>query len=137
MKAEPFLMLSAVSALSVKTVERGQSYAPELIGAVLAGGFIAALYSYWKSRKMKSDITDTSIWLTIALIGSIAMGLLGAPVIAGKSFFGLEIPEEAVPLVGFLLTVSGTPMIEWLLQGGLLRRFRKWIGDDAATEIRH
>lgn len=135
MKFEPFLMLSAVSALSVRTVERGQPYAPELIGAVLAGGFIAALYSFWKSRKLKSDFTDMGIWLTIALIGSIALGLLGAPLIAGRTMWGVTIPLDAAPFVGLLLTISATPFIEWLLQGGLLRWVRKKLGDDMKEAV--
>lgn len=130
MKPEPFLLLSSLSALSLKTVERGDPYAPELIGAVLVGGFISALHSYWKSRKLKSDMTDTGIWLTIALLGSMAIGLLGAPVLAGHSFWGMTIPVEATPFIGLLFTLSGTPLIEWLLQGGLLRWARNKMGDN-------
>ena len=133
MKFEPLFTLGAVSVLSAKTVSTQHSYAPELIGAVLVGGFIAALFSFWKSRKMKSDITDTGIWLTIALIGSMAVGLLGAPVIAGRTFWGITVPVDAAPFIGLLFTISGTPLIEWLLQGGALRWIRKKLGDvDAA-----
>lgn len=129
MKLEPFLLLSSVSVLSAKTIIRGDPYAPELIGAVLVGGFIAALHSYWKSRKLRSDMTDTGIWLVIALLGSMAIGLLGAPVLAGRSFWGMTIPMEAMPFIGLLFTLSGTPLIEWLLQGGLLRWVRGKMGD--------
>lgn len=129
MKLEPIIMLSSLAALSAKTTVLEKQHAPELIGAVLVGGFIAALYSFWKSRKMKSDVTDTGIWLTIALVGSMAIGLLGAPLLAGRSFWGLEIPHDAAPFIGLLFTLSGTPLIEWLLQGGLLRWIREKAGD--------
>jgi hypothetical protein len=41
----------------------------------------------------------------------------------------MTIPIEATPFIGLLFTLSGTPLIEWLLAGGLLRWARNKMGD--------
>ena len=122
MKAEPLGVLYAVSAMAATGVVRQQHDLIPLLGSVLAGGFCTGLYSFWKSRKRAADPTDTSLWAMISIIGSMALGFFAAPDLAGEYGNGAFVIHE--PLMAFIITTSGGPMIEWMLSGGSFRLVR-------------
>lgn len=123
---EPFIALSAFGALVASSgAVRDQALA-DRIGAVLAAGVCCALYSWWKSRKRKADRTDTAIWALIALCGSMSFGWFLGPALADREIAGLSLPSA--PIMTWLLTISGSPAIEWLLDGRAFRLALKKIG---------
>ena len=123
---EPFIALAGITALVTSS---GAIHDPALagrVGAVLAAGACSALYSWWKSRKRKADSTDTAIWALIALFGSMSFGWFLGPELAGREIMGVPLP--AAPLMTWLLTLSGVPVIEWMLDGRALRLVMKKLG---------
>jgi drug/metabolite transporter (DMT)-like permease len=127
MNLEPFVLLGAFGLTAVATVNRGDPNPYEFLGAILAGGFLALLFSFWKSRKRKADGIDTALWAMIALVGTMALAYFLAPTLDGKT-----IPVVAIvlnkPLAAFLIALSGTPAIEWMLTGEAFAWLRR-IGD--------
>lgn len=114
MKVDPFVALAAYGVAGVASVDRG--YPLEFIAALLTGGFLALLFSLWKSRQRKADGVDTSLWAMIALVGCMALAFYLAPALGGKRIplVGIVLTK---PLAAFLIATGGTPFIEWLLTG--------------------
>lgn len=114
MKLDPFVALAAYGVAGVASVDRG--YSLEFIAALLSGGFLALLFSLWKSRQRKADGIDTSLWAMIALIGCMALAFFVAPALEGRviPLLGVVVTK---PAAAFLIATGGTPFIEWLLSG--------------------
>lgn len=114
MKLDPFVALAAYGVAGVAAVERG--YPLEFIAALVTGGFLALLFSLWKSRQRKADGVDTALWAMIALVGTMALAFYVAPSLDGKTIplIGIVVTK---PTAAFLIAVGGTPFIEWLLTG--------------------
>lgn len=125
---EPFIALAGITALVTSSGAIRDQALADRIGAVLAAGVCSALYSWWKSRKRKADGTDTAIWALIALCGSMSFGWFLGPALAGRELMGVSLP--GAPLMTWLLTISGSPAIEWLLEG----RGFKWALRKAGVE---
>lgn len=126
---EPFIALAGITALVTSSGAIRDPALADRIGAVLAAGVVSALYSWWKSRRRKSDSTDTAIWALIALFGSMSFGWFLGPALAERSIAGLTLP--GAPIMIWLLTISGSPAIEWLLEG----RGFKWALKKAGIEM--
>lgn len=123
---EPFIALAGITALVTSSGAIHDPALADRIGAVLAAGVCSALYSWWKSRKRKADGTDTAIWALIALCGSMSFGWFLGPVLAGREIMGFSLP--GAPIMVWLLTLSGSPAIEWLLDGRAFRLALKKLG---------
>ena len=100
----------------------------ERFAAILAAGLCSCLYSWWKSRKRKADNTDTAIWALIALVGSMSIGWFLAPALADRDLFGTGIALPRLPIMTWLLAISGSPIIEWLLDGRAFKVAAKRLG---------
>lgn len=133
MKLDPFVALAAYGVAGVASVDRG--YPLEFIAALLTGGFLALLFSLWKSRQRKADGVDTSLWAMIALVGCMALAFYLAPALEGKRIplVGIVLTK---PLAAFLIATGGTPFIEWLLTGeafAWLKRIAEKFGGKGAS----
>lgn len=127
MKSDPFIVLGAYGLTGVAAIHRGDANPIEFLGAIAAGGFLALLFSLWKSRKRRADGIDTALWATISLIGTMALAYFLAPALDGKSIPGLSIVLTK-PLAAFLIALSATPAIEWMLTGEAFEWLRR-VGD--------
>jgi len=123
---EPFIALSAFGALVASSGAVNDPMLADRIGAVLAAGVCSALYSWWKSRKRQADRTDTAIWAVIALCGSMSFGWFMGPALADREIMGVTLP--GIGITTWALTISGSPAIEWMLDGRAFRLALKKIG---------
>lgn len=123
MKVDPFVALAAYGVAGIASIDRG--YPLEFIAALLTGGFLALLFSLWKSRQRKADGIDTSLWAMIALVGTMSLAFYLAPQLDGRTIplVGVTLTK---PLAAFLIATGGTPFIEWLLTGEAFAWARKW-----------
>lgn len=133
MKLDPFVALAAYGVAGVASVDRG--YSLEFIAALVTGGFLALLFSLWKSRQRKADGVDTSLWAMIALVGCMALAFFVAPALDGKTIpvVGIVVTK---PTAAFLIATGGTPFIEWLLTGeafAWLKRIADKFGSKGAS----
>lgn len=134
MKLDPFLVVGSFFATGTAAVNRG--YPIEFMMAIAVGSFLALLHSYWKSRQRKADGIDTALWAMIATIGSFALAFFVAPSLEGKILPVVHI-TLTLPMAAFLISVSATPFIEWLLTGEAFKLVKKliekWFGDKEST----
>lgn len=133
MKLDPFAALAAYGVAGVASIERG--YPLEFVAALVTGGFLALLFSLWKSRQRKADGIDTALWAMIALVGTMALAFYVAPSLDGKTIpiVGIVITK---PTAAFLIAAGGTPVIEWLLTGeafAWLKRLAEKFGNKGAS----
>ena len=124
MKLEPFVLLGAAGATSVATAVRGDPMLFEFMGALFSGSVLAMLFSLWKSRQRKADGVDTALWAMIALIGSWALAFFCTPMLAGREVLGIVLHK---PALAFIIAVSATPVIEWLLTGEAFKWARRFL----------
>lgn len=134
MKLDPFLVVGSFFATGVASIDRG--YPVEFMMALATGSFLALLHSYWKSRQRKADGIDTALWAMIAVVGSFFLAFFFAPSLVGKTLPVIGIVLD-LPMSGFLISISATPLIEWLMTGEALKLFKKlvakWVGDKELT----
>lgn len=126
MKFDPFLVWGSFMASGVGAVHQGYAYPLEFMAALATGSFLALLHSYWKSRQRKANGIDTALWATIALIGSFALAFFVAPALEGKLLPIVHV-TVTLPMAAFLIAVSATPFLEWLLTGEAFKLFQKLI----------
>jgi hypothetical protein len=128
MKTELIATLVITAALGGSSIVEGRAEALHILGATLAGGSISAVWSFLKSRREHIDQTDTWLLAYMALSGSMALGFLLAPELAPIDVpmpYGSAVIEIHAPLLSFVFSAGGGPLIQKLASGWLLEQAEK------------
>lgn len=130
MKIDPFFIVGSFFATGVGAIERG--YPVDFMIALATGTLIALCHSLWKSKQRKADGIDTSLWAMIAVIGSFSLSFFVAPSLENKVIPFVEV-TVTLPMAAFLICLTATPFIEWMLSGEAFKLFKKlvdrWVGE--------
>lgn len=126
------MMLGLYAAAGADAARRDPQQFFDFMLALVLGGLIALVFSLWKSRKRQADTYDTATWAVIATMGSTALAYFLAPLLDGR-----EVPLTGIaltaPLVAFVVTIAGTPFIEWALDGGPWNKAKAWIDRESKS----
>lgn len=126
MKLEPLATVTSFMTVGSLSLSRDGQYSYEFMMALAGGSCITLLHSYWRSRTRKSDRTDTVLWAMIATMGAFFLAYFFAPILNGATIPGTD---RVITLAGaaFMISVSGAPMIEWLVTGQAWKPIRSVI----------
>jgi len=122
------LMMTSMTPMVATAAVGSPPDSAQVLMASGAGAALAALVSYKLTHKGSKE--EAIINVLIALVGGMSFGFFGAQAVLGTQAPWLSFARTAPPFTALVLATGGTPIVEWVAGGGLLKFFRKKIGDN-------
>lgn len=116
------LAVMSLSILIGSAANSAPTDSANLMMACAFGSFLSAMYAWRKARADEQGNTDALINVIIALVGGMSLGYFATPWAEG--FF----PSLGAPLIGWVLALSGSLIVERIMDGWLIRMLNRRFG---------